>query len=376
MYTLQEVVNEVVALRHELHAHPEASGEEEKTREILKAFLRKYTSLTLVEHPRWFYAVHREEGATETIALRADHDAIISEDGRPFHGCGHDGHSAILAGTAMYLEGREVGNNIVFLFQHAEENGAGAKECVALFREVEVDRIYGLHNIPGLPLHHLCTKPGALQCASTGVIIEVEGRQSHASEPEKGSNPIYPLSTLVKELEVFSEFRGFGPMEACGLSFKGLVLATVVSLRLGEEGAFGVSPSRSRLELTVRALYDEDLEKLLQWIRKELETLVDKETMHCQMSFSDTFPETVNDEAITAHWFKVMEEAGLETMQLQDPVRASEDFGTYLKEKPGCYFYLGAGDSAPVHTLEYTFVDEIIPTGIKAFEALMKSHRD
>ncbi len=374
MYTMEQVLEVAVPLRQLLHENPEAPEQEFKTREILKNFLRENTSLELVEHERWFYAIHREEGAKETIAFRADHDAIISEDGKAFHGCGHDGHSAILAATAMYLEGRTVGNNIVFLFQHAEENGAGAKECVALFDEVHVDRIYGLHNIPGLPLKTLCTKPGPLQCASTGMIVEVEGKQSHASEPENGINPVYALSSLVRELEPLSLFRGFGPIDEDPFHFKGLVLCTIVSLRVGEQGAFGVSPSRARLEMTVRAVFDEDLTALIDWIKARMEELAKEKGLKLSFDFSDTFPDTVNDEKITEHWFKVMEAAGFETLRLENPVRASEDFGAYLKKKPGCYFYVGDGDHADVHTIEYDFPDEIIETGIKAFCALAESH--
>lgn len=373
MSKYEKFVDKVAQLRRTLHENPEASEHEVKTRKILQDFLRENTSLEIVDKGKWFYAIHKEEGAKDTIAIRADFDAIISEDGKAFHGCGHDGHAAILAGAAWSMEGETLGNNVVFLFQHAEENGAGAKDCVALFDEVEVDRIYGLHNIPGLPVNSVATKPGPVQCASKGMTIDIVGKQSHASEPENGVNPVYVIADLVKKVEVLSEFNGFGPIKTDLFDFDGLVLCTVVSVKVGEQGAFGVSPSRGRLEMTLRAVYDKDLDKLEAFVREELDKAKEEYGLTVEIDFSDEFPDTVNDEGVTEQLFKLFEENDIPTILMDNPVRASEDFGQYLKLKPGCYFYLGDGPYADLHTIEYDFPDNTIERGIEIWNLVARS---
>lgn len=367
-------LDEVAALRKKLHENPEASEKEVKTRKILQDFLKEHTTLEIVDKGKWFYAIHKEEDAKETIAFRADFDAIISEDGQAFHGCGHDGHASMLAGFAWSLEGEKTGNNIVFLFQHAEENGAGAKEAVELFDEVDVDRIYGLHNIPGLPFRGIATKPGPVQCASKGMTIDLVGKQSHASEPENGVNPVYTIADVVNKVEPLHKFNGFGPIKTDDFDFKGLVLCTVVSTKVGEQGAFGVSPSRGRLEMTLRAVYDEDMDKLEKMIRDMVDTAAEERGMKVEYSFNDVFPDTVNDEGITKHFFELLDENGIDYIVMDNPVRASEDFGEYLKRKPGCYFYLGAGeDHEDLHTIQYEFPDGIITKGIEMFNLIARS---
>lgn len=360
--------------RQTLHKYPEASEKEFKTRELIKEFLEKHTSLEIVDKGRWLYALHKEEGAKETIAFRADHDAIISEDGEAFHGCGHDGHTATLVGLALELEGVKTGNNIVFIFQHAEETGVGAKECVEIFKEVEIDRVYGYHNIPGLPLNMVATKKGPIQCASTGMSIKLEGKQSHASEPEKGINPVYLIADLVEKVKVLSEFDGYGPVNKGDFNFDSMVLCTIVHVKVGEK-AFGVSPSMGEIALTIRAVSDDDLEKLRIYIEDYIKENAEKLGIKYSFEYSDTFPDTTNDPEIVEKFFKLLEENNIEYIEMEDPVRASEDFGYYLKEKPGCYFYIGDGeDYTPIHSIEYNFPDEIMPKAIKVFTLLANTH--
>ena len=151
-------LKKAINLRQELHKHPEISGEEVITKKILMEFLSENTTLELFDRGKWFYALHFEGEDLETIAFRADFDAILDSSGRPFHGCGHDGHSAILSGFALTLEGQKLGKNIVLLYQFGEEDGSGAIECREVFNEMKIHRIYGLHNMPGYKANTLYTK--------------------------------------------------------------------------------------------------------------------------------------------------------------------------------------------------------------------------
>lgn len=368
------MLEQVRALRQTLHAHPEASEQEENTRKILIEFLREHTRHTrIVDKGRWFYAIKEEEGATETIALRADHDAIISEDGQAFHGCGHDGHSAILAGTAVALDEEKTGKNIVYLFQHAEENGAGAKECVALFDEVKVDRIYGLHNFPGFAKGEMYSIPGTMMCASTGMTLAFTGKQSHASEPENGINPVYPMAKLVGLLQPLVEFHGYRSVDWEEEHFEDMVLCTIVSAKVGEQGAFGVSPSRGELGLTLRGARLEDLDALCEAVKRKAIDLAKSAGVEVTFSYTDSFPDTTNSEEEYRRLETVFSKEAIPFHRLEEPFRGSEDFGWYTKKVPGCYLVLGAGeDYTALHTIGYDFPDEILSAGIEAFCAIVR----
>ena len=119
----------IYGLRARLHACPELSGHEDNTLDILQGFLTEHTTLTVERRPAGLLATHFEGEGLETLGFRADVDAIPIEGdpGRARHGCGHDGHSAILCALALALEGRQVGKNIRLIFQRAEETGQGGK---------------------------------------------------------------------------------------------------------------------------------------------------------------------------------------------------------------------------------------------------------
>lgn len=180
------MLSTIAELRHALHGSAELSGQERKTRAILMRFLSEHTSLELSEAGGGLIAAHRE-GDLPTIAFRADFDAIPGPDGRPFHGCGHDGHSAVLAGLGLMLENRLLGKNILLLFQSAEETGSGALPlCRAVQAQEPVCAAFGFHNIPGYPLGTVLLRDGCFACASRGLIVSLHGKQSHAAYPDTG----------------------------------------------------------------------------------------------------------------------------------------------------------------------------------------------
>ena len=178
----------------------------------LREFLKKETSLEIVDRGNWFYAVCRctkvlpgfgagqnTDVSKGPIAFRADFDALPMPDDidAPWksqfenvgHKCGHDGHAAALCGAALLAEGRLFNRNIFFLFQPAEETGKGAQECLELFLLESVDEIYGAHNLPGFPFGQVLTRPGTFACASRGVTLHFGGNPTHAAYPENGISP-------------------------------------------------------------------------------------------------------------------------------------------------------------------------------------------
>ena len=150
-------LEKVISLRQVLHECPERSGQEARTMAAIRAFLHEHTSLELRDMGGWLLATHREDDSLPSVGFRADMDALPCEDNEARHGCGHDGHSAILCALALELEGRTFGKNIRLIFQGAEETGEGAKRVCGSWPELRrVHRIYGLHNIPGFPAPGRC----------------------------------------------------------------------------------------------------------------------------------------------------------------------------------------------------------------------------
>lgn len=185
----QENLDKIIAFRHVLHEHPELSNHEVHTRKLIKEFIAQNMSKYLVlDEGDWLYCMKPYQATKKTIVLRADHDAIMNSSNTPFHGCGHDGHTAILLGVMLEEEDRESEYNVIYLFQPAEENGSGAAICKPLFKKYHVDEIFGLHNMPNLRKNVIYYRPETVMCASVGYRISLTGVQSHASEPEKGCN--------------------------------------------------------------------------------------------------------------------------------------------------------------------------------------------
>ncbi len=357
-------IERIQALRKDLHNCPELSGSEEGTIAKLKQFLQQYTTLRIYSIGNRMVAYYEGKPGAETVAFRGDVDAIPGKDG-PYHGCGHDGHSAILAGLGLWLEERKPEKNVLLLFQNSEETGEGAKPLRDLiFPRFKIDRIYGLHNLPGWPEGVILSRKGTFACASRGFIAEVTGRQSHAAYPEQGKNPARLFSRAVLELPKMQEKAG-------NPEFDGLLLSTVVALEVGSEN-FGVSAGTGRLCLTLRSTDLDVLDRFETILRQWFEQECGEEGMQVRFETRDAFPDTVSDPALHDDALQRWAKAGLCRQELPEPMRWSEDFGWYLKEKPGVFFGIGAGENWPgLHTPEYEFNDRILEPAINAFAALI-----
>lgn len=350
------ILSEIMALRHTLHEIPELSGQETKTMETLKTFLRTHTTCSIHEHNGWFYARRDIAPDLPTIAFRADTDAIVcAADGQPYHGCGHDGHAAALAGLAYLTESADSkpNCNLLFLFQPAEETGEGAKLCCSIFERESVSAICGCHTIPGFPHGTVLLRDDVFACASRGMVLRFTGRQSHAAYPETGCNPASVIAALTTELDTLTQ-----KTEANG---HGMVLTTVVGMQVGGRN-FGVSPGEGTLCLTVRAHYESDLEQLTAAITERANTLCCSHGITLDTSYLDVFPDTVNDPTLVSLLRQKLDAASIPHMTLAEPMRWSEDFGHYCRHVPGLFFGIGTGEHAPaLHTDGFAFDDTLLP---------------
>ena len=351
----EDMIRTVIRAQQTLHGLAERSGQERRTQACLRQFLAERTGLRVEDRGRWLYAVH-DEGAPETVVVRADHDAVPTAEGAA-HLCGHDGHTAALLGLALLLEGQSLGKNVILLFQHAEETGAGAPECRALFAleglRPEHACILGCHNIPGEPLGTLLLRRGSFACASCGVEISLAGRPAHAAYPENGRSPVAAAARLALELPALA--RALAQRHGC------MCLATVVGMRLGER-AFGVAASEGQLWITLRAERQEAFDELKRRTEESVRAAAEAEGLGWTLRLEDEFPATVNDAALEAKLEAVCAAEGLPCRFPAQPFRWSEDFGHYGRDLPACFFGVGAGEETPpLHTAAYVWPAALAP---------------
>ncbi|RFB14837.1 amidohydrolase [Bacillus sp. HNG] len=361
-----------IQLRHELHMHPELSYQEVWTKHHLMDFLKKYTThLDIIDKGNYFYAKYTAGVDKPTLAFRADFDAlpILETIDLPWkstvpgvsHKCGHDGHSATLAGFALEVDQKGADKNIIFLFQHAEETGQGAIECTEVIIEEKINEIFGYHNMSGIEYNAVHVIDGTAHCASKGMSIEMKGSPAHASQPENGINPSFAIARIIEAL----------PELTSPEQYEGLVLCTVVHVEIGAEN-YGIAAHQGVLRLTIRAEKEAELNMLQKNIEDIALQLGKEQSIEVHFYDRDEFPETVNHQESVDKVREVAADKGFSLRELTSPYRASEDYGYYLKLVPGAYFYIGNGEEhPPIHTFEYDFRDEIIETGVEMFKGLV-----
>lgn len=364
----REIIEKTKELRKKLHEIPEPSMHETKTKKLLMDFISENTSLKVTDCESWFYITKyaQEEGQSpkkrRAIAFRADMDAVCGKDGKPGHYCGHDGHSAILAGLALWLDERETDKDIYLIFQPAEETGEGAAICCKLLEKKNIKEVYGLHNIPGFPMKSVLVRSGTFACASTGLAITMTGTPSHAGYPEAGKNPGYALARLLLAVQ---------ELTAKIKKEKGFVLMTLIGMEVGSAN-YGVSASNGTLRMTVRGEKESVFNEYLAQIRRLAEKEASEEGLTLQIEEIERFPATENHDECVDKVRQTAERAGASVIELAEAMRWSEDFGCYLQKTPGAFFGIGDGEAhAQLHTVNYEFPDEIIETALKMFSEII-----
>ena len=318
----KELMTKIYDLRHRLHGIPEASMHEMQTKAVLMSFLRENTDLEIVDRGAWFYAVLKSSydriGDEERppIAFRADMDAVCGQDGKPGHYCGHDGHSSILCGTAVWLSRamEKCGNthrDVYFIFQPGEEIGAGARLCRDLIIEKNIGEIYGLHNIPGYPKNHVLTIDGTFACASTGLEIHMTGTASHAAYPEAGKNPGPALARLLLEVEKLTEEYNRS---------RGFVRMTLIGMNIGSAN-YGVAASEGTLRMTVRAEREKVFAGYVDEIKRIAQNTAGNGGFTIDIQEIERFPATENHAVNVDKLRKCAADQNIVVTELAEPMR-------------------------------------------------------
>ncbi len=366
-------IEEITKLRKTLHSYPELSGNEEQTAKRIKTFIKESNPGKIIEGIGGFgvAAIYDSGKPGPAVLLRADLDALPIDEVNGFehrsriqgvsHKCGHDGHMAILAGVSTILKShRPSEGRIILLFQPEEENGQGAAKVISdpKFEEIRPDYAFALHNLPGYEKNAVVFKKGPFASASTGMIMDLKGKSSHAAHPEQGNSPVYMMSELMQGLMDI-------PKQEAG--FRDFVLLTLIHARLGEV-AFGTNPGKALVMATLRSYFDEDMEimkdKAAQLVRK----LQKKYDITCETSYAEEFPATINEPGVADIIEQAISKTGAKSIHIEKPFRWSEDFGHFTATCPGALFGIGSGLNHPsLHNHDYDFPDEILETGVNMF---------
>lgn len=374
----KERLNQLITFRKALHRNPELSGQEFETAKKIKAFLSSCNSDEIIENigGQGIMAVYRGSKPGKSILLRADIDALPINEINDFehrsitlnvsHKCGHDGHTAILAGVAQHLGLCPIKRGCVaLLFQPAEETGKGAISILNDLKisDFKIDHVFALHNLPGYRKNAIVIRKQHFAAASKGMIIRLTGKTSHAANPEHGISPALALAEII---------RYFSELSSTKEGFNDFKLITVIHARLGEI-AFGTSPGYAEVMATLRSFRNDDMQKITDDAKLFVELIADKYGLNEKIEWVEEFPASVNDNDCVELIKEVSVENNFSIIEIPEPFRWSEDFGHFLLKYPGALFGIGSGKlHPPLHNPEYDFPDEIIKTGVSIFEGIIR----
>ena len=352
----------ILALRQQLHENAELSGKEVKTNAILNEFLEKLNPDVHIHNigGNGIAVIFKGKSKGKRILVRGDIDALNIPEGDRHcsHRCGHDGHASIIAGLAEKLsKNRPEKGEIVLLFQPAEETGQGAKAVIAdpQFEQIKPDMAFALHNIPGYAKNKILLRKGCFAAGSLGLKLIFDGVTAHASQPETGHSPQHVLSALIDI---------FGKKAAMLQEEKPLTMMTMTHAVLGEE-TFGVAPAHAEIWLTLRSFDNEKLQHLTADVVQLCAMVAEKQDFEFGSSIHEAFSATMNNDEAVQIIENAAKSLNIDCQYLEEPFRWSEDFGRFADICPIGMFGLGCGEEhLPLHNPEYVFEDDIIETGI------------
>ncbi|ELV08515.1 Hippurate hydrolase [Wohlfahrtiimonas chitiniclastica SH04] len=361
--------DEMIAIRHHLHQHPEIGYEEHLTSDLVAERLTQ-----------WGYTVHRglaktgvvgqlKNGEGPTIALRADMDALPLQEHNdlPYqskhtgkmHACGHDGHTASMLTAARYLaEHRPFQGTVNLVFQPAEEGLGGAPRMMqeGLFKAFPCDAIFGFHNIPNYPAGHFGFCHGPAMSSADAVTITITGKGGHGALPHLSIDPIVVASSIVMALQTIVA-RNLNPLDTAVIS--------VGSIHAGT--ATNIIPNNAVIKLTVRTLNQAVQAQVAERIKTIATLQAQSYGATATVDYQKDVPVLINTEAETRLAEDVARDLFGDHAVIDHcpPVLASEDFAFMLEARPGCYLFVGNGTtgahSCSLHNPHYDFNDDILP---------------
>ncbi len=368
------IIMDLIAFRKELHQHPEVSQNEIETQKRIISFLEQHEIDGIEVGITGVMVIFDSVKQGKTIMLRSDHDALPIQEINDFehkslfegvsHKCGHDGHTTIMCGVAKHLKDNPISNGkVILLFQPAEENGEGAKAVLADTKfDFNPDLVFALHNLPKYPLHTIVCREGSFTAAAKSIIIKLDGKTSHAAEPELGINPAGAISDLVKMFEKVSQ---------PDLNKDDFALTSPIYIHMGEL-SYGVTAGHGEIHYTLRTWNNETMNNLCKDILNRTDEIVQNYGLKSTISWTEEFSSNQNHPDAVKLIQESIGENKLEQEERTTPFKWGEDFGLFTEKHKGAMFGIGSGVDCPaLHNPDYDFPDEIIPTGINMFTTII-----
>ncbi|MFL5206305.1 MAG: M20 aminoacylase family protein [Microvirga sp.] len=376
-----DLADEVTAWRRDFHENPELLFDVHRTAGIVADKLKSFGCDEVVTGLGRTGVVGvikgRSNNSGKVIGLRADMDALPIEEATnvphkskvpgKMHACGHDGHTAMLLGAAKYLaETRNFDGTAVVIFQPAEEGGGGGNEMLkdGLMERFGVNEVYGMHNMPGIPVGQFAIRPGAMMAAADRFTINIEGKGGHAARPHDCIDPVVVSAHVITALQTVAS-RSVDPLDS--------VVVSVCTVKAGD--AFNVIPQTAMLLGTVRTLSPDVRDLAETRIRAIVENVCAAFGAKAEIDYDRGYPVTMNDPDKTEFMANVARavsgENAVDTTVL--PLMGAEDFSYMLEQRPGAYIFLGNGDTAGVHHPAYDFNDEASPYGVSLWAKIVET---
>ena len=378
--TVQEAIKavelDVVEWRRYLHRHPELSFKEEHTAQFIFDKLQSFGNLE-VSRPTRTSVVARLKGQLpgKVLALRADIDALalteeneldyVSENSGVMHACGHDGHAAMLLGTAKVLAKltKQITGEILFIFQHAEEQyPGGAQELVEVGVLDGVDKIIGIHLSTGIPIGKIGIKSAELLANGDCFNVVIKGQGGHGARPEITIDPIAIGAQVINNLQHIVSRR------------QSALQPLVISITMFHGGtAHNIIPQYATLGGTVRC-FDEQLRtRVPQLMEQIIKGVTEAHGAEYELDYQYGYSAVINDQQVTAEMEKiVIDVLDKDAIWPINSSLGSEDFADYLKKVPGCFIFVGAGNQEqgfvyPGHNPRFNFDENALKYGVTLF---------
>jgi amidohydrolase len=365
-----ELLPEITAWRRDFHQHPELLFDVHRTAARVAELCRSFGCDEVVEGIGRTGVVAvirgRSDSKGRVIGLRADMDAlpIKEQTGLPYastvpgkmHACGHDGHTAMLLGAAKYLaETRNFDGSVVCIFQPAEEGGGGGREMVkdGMLSRWNVQEVYGMHNMPGIPVGHFAIRPGAMMAAADQFEIVVTGKGGHAAKPHDCVDTTVVSAHIIVALQTIAS-RNVDPLKQ--------VVVSVCTVET-DSTAHNVIPQVVTMKGTVRTMDPKVQDQVEERIGQIVEGTALALGARAEVHYSRGYPVTINTPENTDFAAEVARKISGHVDTDTAPLMGAEDFSFMLNERPGAYIFLGNGDTAMVHHPAYNFDDSAIPFG-------------
>jgi hippurate hydrolase len=376
---INAITSDAIQWRHDFHRNPELLFDVHRTASVVAEKLKAFgvdEIVTGLGRTGVVGIIKGKAPGDKVIGLRADMDALPIEEETnlphrstvpgKMHACGHDGHTAMLLGAARYLsETRNFSGTVAVIFQPAEEGGGGGREMCAdgLMTRFGIQEVFGLHNMPGMPVGSFAIRKGAMMAAADRFLVRFEGRGGHAAKPHETIDTLLAASHLVTAAQSIVS-RNADPLES--------LVVSITAIHAGE--TFNVIPQHAEVKGTVRTLSPAMRDLAETRFRAIAAGVASTFGVSYDVDYERGYPVTFNHAEQTDFVSDVARalSAGKVDTGIA-PSMGAEDFSYMLEERPGAYIFMGNGDTAGLHHPAYDFNDEALPVGIAYWASLVET---